>query len=102
MVIAFMNSDMILVDMRPYKEKHLGNNQYIREFNKRVDSHELEWHLDKEDRIVEVVLNRGNWMVQLDNELPILLKNKIFIPKETYHRVIKGKDKLIVKITKLL
>lgn len=86
----------------PYNEITLGNNQYIREFDKKVNSHELEWHLDKEDRIVDVVSNKGKWMVQLDNELPILLKNRIFIPKETYHRVIKGKDKLIVKITKLL
>lgn len=90
------------MNKKPYKEITLGNNQYIREFYKKVDSHELEWHLDKEDRIVEVVSNKGKWMVQLDNELPILLKNRIFIPKETYHRVIKGKDKLIVKITKLL
>lgn len=87
---------------RPYKEKVFKNNQVIREFGSNVKSHELEWHLDKEDRIVEVVSNKGKWMVQLDNELPILLKNRIFIPKETYHRVIKGKDKLIVKITKLL
>jgi hypothetical protein len=86
--------------MRPYTETSLGQNQYIREFDSDVDSHELECHLDKEDRLVEVVENNGGWEVQLDNNLPCLMKNSIFIPKETYHRVIKGSGKLIVKITK--
>ena len=84
----------------PFKETSLGNNEYVREFSEHVDTHELEWHIDKEDSIVEVVKNDG-WEVQIDNELPKLLNNKLFIPKETYHRVIKGKGKLIVKITKL-
>ena len=84
----------------PFVEKSVGNNQYIREFSADVDTHELEWHIDREDRIVEVIDNDG-WEVQIDNELPKLLKNKLFIPKETYHRVIKGKGKLIVRITKV-
>ena len=84
----------------PFKETSVGDNQYIREFSNDVDNHELEWHIDREDRIVEVIEN-NNWQVQLDNELPRLLKNKLFIPKETYHRVLKGNGKLIVKITKL-
>lgn len=86
----------------PYKETNLGNSQYIREFNSDVDSHELEWHLDREDRLVEVLKNEGNWQVQLDNSLPVLLDKKIFIPKETYHRVIKGTGNLVVKITKFV
>ena len=84
----------------PFKETLIGDNRYIREFSNDVDNHELEWHIDREDRIVEVIEN-NNWEVQLDNELPKLLKDKLFIPKETYHRVIKGNGKLIVKITKL-
>lgn len=83
----------------PFTEISLGNNQYIREFNSDVDTEELEWHIDREDRIIEVVENT-DWQVQLDNQLPTLLKESIFIPKETYHRVIKGNNKLIVKITK--
>jgi hypothetical protein len=42
-----------------------------------------------------------DWMVQMDNELPKPLTEKVFIPKETYHRVIKGSDDLTVKIKKL-
>ena len=85
----------------PFKETSLGNNEYLREFDEDVDSHELEWHRDREDRIVEIIKNE-DWLFQFDNQLPILLEKKIFIPRETYHRVIKGNGKLIVKITKLL
>lgn len=85
----------------PFKETSLGNNKYLREFDEDVDSHELEWHRDREDRIVEIIENE-DWLFQFDNQLPILLEKKIFIPRETYHRVIKGNGKLIVKITKLL
>jgi hypothetical protein len=86
----------------PFKEISIGNNQYIREFvaNEKRDDIE-EWHRDREDRIVEVIENT-DWLFQMDNELPILLKEKLYIPKESYHRVIMGKGKLIVKITKLI
>jgi hypothetical protein len=83
----------------PFVEKSLGNNQYIREFSSDVDNHELEWHIDREDRTITVIENI-DWQVQLDNNLPQLLKETIFIPKETYHRVIKGTGNLKVRITK--
>jgi len=83
----------------PFTEKSVGNNQYIREFSSDVDTHELEWDIDREDRTIEVIEN-VNWQVQLDNNLPQLLKETIFIPKETYHRVIKGEGNLKVRITK--
>lgn len=85
---------------RPYKETALGNNQYIREFSADAYTDELEWHLDKEDRIVEVI-EGGGWQFQLDNELPVPLADKVFVPKETYHRVLKGDGKLVIKLTKL-
>jgi hypothetical protein len=83
----------------PFVEKSVGNNQYIREFSSDVDIHELEWHIDREDRTITVIENI-DWQVQLDNNLPQLLKETIFIPKETYHRVIKGTGNLKVRITK--
>ena len=86
--------------VKPYKETSLGNNQYIREFAADADTDELEWHLDREDRIVEVIQD-GGWQFQLENELPIPLKNSVFVPKETYHRVLRGSDKLVIKLTKL-
>ena len=43
------------------------------------------------------------WMFQMDNELPIFLKegDKIFVPKGVYHRVLKGDGKLKVKIKEI-
>ena len=49
----------------PFTEISLGNNEYLREFHENIDTHELEWHIDKEDRIVEVVKNDG-WEIQID------------------------------------
>jgi hypothetical protein len=43
-----------------------------------------------------------DWQFQFDNEIPQRLsENKLFIPKETYHRLIKGTGDLKVKIYKL-
>ena len=84
----------------PYNEVSEGNNTYIREFSVDTDSSELVWHRDKEDRIVESV-GDTDWMIQLDNELPIPLTERTYIPKETYHRVIKGNGDLTVKVKKL-
>tara|TARA_B100000212_G_scaffold83326_2_gene60297 strand:- start:766 stop:1056 length:291 start_codon:yes stop_codon:yes gene_type:complete len=90
----------------PFKEKILEeNNKYIsveREFKKDLDSEELVWHRDKEDR--EVTLKEGSgWYLQLDNELPTLMieKCKYNIPKETWHRIInKNNTKLIIEVRK--
>lgn len=86
--------------MLPFKETHIENNQYLREFEESVDIDDLEWHRDREDRIVEII-GETDWQFQMDNELPKKLNGKVFIPKETWHRVIKGTGDLKVKITKL-
>lgn len=86
----------------PYTEVHISGKLYLREFKLSIPDKELIWHLDKEDRIVSVVKG-SNWKLQLDNELPVTLEEgkEYFIPKLTYHRVIKGNDKLIIKLYKL-
>lgn len=84
----------------PFKETHLQNDSYLREFEESVDVDDLEWHRDREDRFVEII-GETDWQLQMDNELPKKLSGKIFIPKETWHRVIKGTNELKVKITKL-
>lgn len=85
---------------KPYSDIILTEIEKIRTFNQDVDSGELMWHRDREDRLVEVIEGE-DWQVQLDNELPIELKpgSKIFIPEGVYHRVIKGLGDLKVKIT---
>jgi hypothetical protein len=83
---------------RPYSEVN-EEGYTIREFSKDTPSFEFVWHRDKEDRLVEAI-GKTDWQVQLDNQLPMDI-TRIFIPKETYHRVIKGSGSLKVKIYKL-
>ena len=84
---------------RPYTENSKGNFT-IRKFLEETSSFEFVWHRDKEDRIVQA-MHDTDWKFQLDNELPERLsENKLFIPKETYHRLIKGTGDLKVKIYK--
>ena len=86
--------------MKPYTEKK-ENNYLIREFSHDTPSFEFVWHRDKEDRIVQA-LHETDWQFQLDNEVPKRLsENKLFIPKDTYHRLIKGTGDLKVKIYEL-
>lgn len=85
--------------MRPYTEL-IENLKITRTFDTNVESDELVWHQDKEDRIIKI-LEGINWKIQMDNELPIELKkgDEVFIPKYTYHRVFKGRTPLVIEIT---
>ena len=85
--------------MIPYTDIEVTDTYIIREFNENIDPIELMWHRDNEDRTLEIV-GETNWKIQLDNKLPILLKNHIFIPKHEFHRVIKGTGTLKLKIHK--
>jgi len=84
----------------PFKE-NIEDGYHIRTFTNDVEDSELVWHRDKEDRIVESV-GKTDWMLQMDNEVPKIIEGKFFIPKNTYHRVIKGSGDLTVKVKKLL
>ena len=87
----------------PFIERQVSSNRFLREFNKDVDSSELIWHMDREDRYV-TVKSGSDWKLQMDNELPVLLEMKkvYFIPKFTYHRIIKGSTKLIIEVKKII
>ena len=84
----------------PFQETKLDNNVFIREFKQDVDSGDFVWHRDHEDRIIESI-RETDWMIQLDNELPKVINEKIFIPMGVYHRVIKGTGDLKIKLIKL-
>jgi hypothetical protein len=87
------------------KENKIPYTQYnndgyiIRTFDMDIDLSSLIWHRDKNNRIVEVISGKG-WKFQMDNHLPIELKEgmKLEIPKETFHRMGKGNTKLVIKI----
>jgi hypothetical protein len=87
--------------MFPFEETVLEHNTVLREFAHDVDSDELIWHLDREDRKIRVVESNG-WKLQLDNRLPVVLEGgkSYWIPKYMYHRVIKGQGNLVVEIKK--
>ena len=82
--------------VRPYQD-----NDSVRTFNSNVDSSELVWHRDREDRTVTVLEGTG-WQFQYDDQLPIELKggDQLFIEKMTYHRLLKGTTQLRVLIEK--
>lgn len=84
----------------PFKEIKLFRNTYLRIFNKDLSDEELIWHMDREDRYVKSIF-KTDWSLQLDNELPININEKRFIPKETFHRLIKGQSNLYVIVKKL-
>jgi hypothetical protein len=82
------------------KEKPYIEDGDIRTFTQYVEAFELVWHRDKEDRHI-LPTHTTDWQFQLDNDIPrILGKDKLFIPKETYHRLIKGTGDLSLKIWK--
>jgi len=90
----------------PFKEVLLeSNTQYVkvlREFSKDLNSEELNWHRDKEDRLVEVKKGNG-WYLQMENEIPVLMSEglKFRIPKYTWHRIInKNRTNLVIEVRK--
>ena len=93
-------SQGFVVDVnKQFLEENYNGNIY-RTFPNDTKSTELVWHRDKEDRIVEAVENT-NWLFQMDNQLPTKIEGEIFIPKNTFHRIIKGDGDLKVKVQKL-
>lgn len=86
----------------PFSEKKVGNRLFLREFRENIDSDELIWHQDREDRVITVVEANG-WKLQMDNQLPVLLRegSVYSIPAYVYHRVIKGDGRLLIKVEKL-
>jgi len=84
----------------PFQESKISDSIYVRTFYENVDSGDLHWHRDYEDRILEST-HKTDWMFQIDNELPQKLEKSIFIQKGVYHRLIKGTGDLILKVHKL-
>ena len=88
------------VDSKPYSEE-INEVGLVRTFSKDIDSNELEWHRDKEDRVI-IPISENDWTIQYDGELPLKLNvnEEFFIPKNSFHRVIKGSTDLVVEVVK--
>ena len=80
--------------MQPYSDT-----SNIRTFSKDVDPMELIWHMDDEDRDIEILEGKG-WQMQFDDELPFELvkRDHIFIKRHRIHRIHKGITDLKIKI----
>jgi quercetin dioxygenase-like cupin family protein len=87
--------------MKPYYEKILSENVTIRGFSDQIDPERLTWHRDEENRII-IVVEGGGWLFQRENKIPFLMEvgDRIKVNANEYHRIIKGKDDLIVTIIK--
>jgi hypothetical protein len=83
-----------------YTQEQITENSFKRVLSCDVNSDELVWHRDMHNRIVKIIQG-GDWKFQSEDELPISLTDgmQIYIPKETFHRVIKGSRDLIILIT---
>lgn len=86
----------------PYTNKHTVQNGFKRIFDTKVNSEELVWHRDKTTRFVKVIEGEG-WKIQFDNELPkdIIPGTTIHINKNSYHRMLRGRTDLVVRIVEL-
>lgn len=83
----------------PFEESWISDKISLRTFSPDIMDEELKWHVDMEDRIVEV-LNENDWEFQFDNQLPIRMDGTIEIKMGEWHRIIKGSTPLNVKITR--
>lgn len=83
----------------PYTESRNGD-CIIREFSKDVPVGDLIWHRDEHDRKIKIISGEG-WQFQFDNQLPqdIVVEQIILVPKETYHRLLRGYTDLVLEIT---
>ena len=86
-------------NLHPFVEQKLSDNRRLRTFPETIWEDDLVWHRDKHDRTIKIISSDG-WQLQMDNELPkdLTMGDIHFIPKDVYHRVIKGVNDLIVEI----
>ena len=79
---------------RPYTED--GD---LRTFSVENAQEEFVWHRDKERRRVTVLEGQA-WQFQFEENIPMELKEglKFIIPEMIYHRLIKGKTDLVLRI----
>lgn len=77
----------------------IDKDYFYRIFETNVDDEELVWHRDHRDRTCYVVEGEG-WKIQFDNKNPVDLKEGDFVSINSmdYHRLLKGSNRLVLKI----
>lgn len=84
----------------PWNQTYISENSFQRIFESTVDDAELVWHRDRKNRTVKIIESNG-WKFQEDNKIPVELfpGDVLHIKACEYHRILKGKDRLVVEIT---
>jgi hypothetical protein len=98
--LPFSEEKIENVSIGTFSSEAKNENESIRIFNSDTSEESLTWHRDREDRIVESI-GETDWQIQLDNQLPSSLNQKVFIQKGVWHRVLKGTGDLKIKLIKL-
>ena len=82
-----------------YTDVIVDNHTKYRLFKDTIEDGELLWHHDKRDRTIRI-FNGKDWKLQFDDQLPFVLEEgtDYQIPNHIYHRLIKGKGDLIIRI----
>ena len=72
----------------------------MRTFDPLAPDHLYKWHRDAEKRKITPMFNTTDWKFQYDNKIPENLRvgKTLMIEEGEWHRLIKGKDNLILKI----
>lgn len=88
-------------DRLPFSEEK-KEEYFLRDFDQSIDEDELKWHFDDENRIV-IPVECDGWKLQIDESLPfeMIVGTSYFIPVDVYHRIIKGRGNLKLKVYKL-
>lgn len=82
----------------PYCEMDMGSCK-MRVFVEDVEEDLLRWHKDRSNANFKVVGGK-DWYLQMEHDKPILLEigKSYYIPKDTMHRILKGKYNLILEV----
>lgn len=74
----------------------------MRAFVEDVCEEELKWIRDRLHSIHLKVVGGRDWKLQLEHDSPMTLEigKEYFIPRDMFYRIIKGKNNLILEMTK--
>ncbi len=85
---------------KPFVEFQTSDTTALRMFDPLAPDHLYKWHRDNEKRKITPIGKTDGWKFQFDNQLPqnLELGKTLVVEKGEWHRLIKGIDKLVLKI----
>ena len=88
--------------MNPYNEQRLSANIKLRSFDPKAVINEDTWHRDANERVIVIIEGLG-WKFQNEDQIPtaLLPGDVLTIPAQSWHRIMPGKDPLVVLIKEI-